>query len=73
MKGHSSYVWCLTKMNDGRLASGSRNGKIIIYNEKTYQPDIIMKEHNDGVCCIIQLNNGMLVSAGKDSLIKVWN
>ena len=71
-KGHSSYVWCLTKMNDGRLASGSRNGKIIIYNEKTYQPDIIMKEHNDGVCCIIQLNNGILASCSMDNTIKLF-
>ena len=46
LTNHTSYVYCLCILNDGRLVSGSSDKSIIIYNNKTYQPDIIIKEYN---------------------------
>ena len=50
----------LTKLKHGRLVSGSSDNSIIIYNKKTYQPDIIIKEHNKYITCIAQLSSGIL-------------
>ena len=37
---HFDNVYCLTIMNDGRLASGGKDFSIIIYNKISYKPDL---------------------------------
>ena len=67
---HTSNVYCLTVLNDRRLVSGSGDKSIIIYNKKTYQPDIIIKEHSGSIYCLTQLSSGILVSCSGDNKIK---
>ena len=73
LTNHTSYIYCLCILNDGRLVSGSSDKSIIIYNKITYQPDIIIKEHNNYICCIIQLSSGILASCSGDNTIKLFN
>ena len=73
LTNHTSYIYCLCILNDGRLVSGSNDKSIIIYNKITYQPDIIIKEHNNYICCIIQLSSGILASCSGDNTIKLFN
>ena len=73
LKAHTSNVYCLTVMNDGRLVSGSADNSIIIYNKTTYQPDIIIKEHSNYVYCVTQLSSGVLASCSNDNTIKLFN
>ena len=70
---HTNCVNCLAVLNDGRLVSGSVDQNIIIYNKKTYQPDLIIKEHNDYIRCILQLSSGQLASFSADKTIKLFN
>ena len=37
LKYHSNNVYCLTKLKDGRIASGSGVNSIIIYNKETFK------------------------------------
>ena len=46
---------------------------IIIYNNKTFKPDLIIKEHKSSVNCVIQLSSGELVSCSDDKTIKLYN
>ena len=69
---HTSCVFCLTIMNDGRLVSGSTDKSIIIYNKETYKPDLIIKEHSDDINCIIQLSSGILASCSNDCSIILY-
>jgi len=68
---HTSYIYCLCILNDGRLVSGSGDKSIIIYNKNTYQPDLIIKEHSRFISCIIQLSSGELVSCSDDKTIQL--
>ena len=70
---NSEIVLCLCLLNDGRLASGSYNNSIIIYNKNTFQPDLIIKEHSGSICCLFQLNSGELISCSMDKTIKLFN
>jgi len=72
LKNHTNLVYCLFLMNDGRLVSGSVDNSIIIYNKKTYQPDLIIKEHKSWLCNIIQLSSGVLASCSDDKTIKLF-
>ena len=72
IKVHTAWVYCLLMMQDGRIASGSGDHSIIIYNSKTFQPDLIIKEHKDYVLCIIQLYSGILASCSRDGTINLF-
>ena len=73
LTNHTNNVYCLCVLNDGRLVSGSSDYSIIIYNKKTFQPEIIIKEYNDYITCIIQLSSGILASCSEDKTIKLFS
>ena len=72
LKVHIDNVLCLIVLNDGRLVSGSRDCLIIIYNKKSYKPDLIIKNHNRAVLCLCKLNSGILISCSEDKTIKLF-
>ena len=37
-------IRCLTVLKDGRFVTGSADNSIIIYNNKSFKPDLISKE-----------------------------
>ena len=73
IKAHKEAIWCAIALNDGRFATCSKDGSIVIYNDKTGRPDLIIKEHQDCVYYILQLSSGMLASCSKDKTIKIFN
>ena len=73
IKAHKEAIWCAIALNDGRFATCSKDGSIMIYNDKIGRPDLIIKEHNDCVYSILQLSSGMLASCSKDTTIKIFN
>ena len=72
LNSHTNNVLCLTLLNDGRLASCGRDYKIIIYNQKTYIPELIIEEHSAAVICIYKLSSGILASCSEDNTIKLF-
>ena len=73
LNNHTSSVWCSTLLNDGRFATGSGDNSIIIYNNKTFKPDLIIKEHSYSVSNLTQLSSGILASCSSDKTIKLFN
>ena len=65
-------IRCSTVLKDGRFVTGSYDHLIIIYNYKTFKPDLTIKEHSDAVYCIIQLSSDILASCSKDNTIKLY-
>ena len=61
LKYHTNYIYCATVLNDGRFVTGSNDYSIIIYNNKTFKPDLTIKEHSDSVSSLIQLSSGIYV------------
>ena len=73
VKYHTSEITCATVLNDGRFATGSYDNSIIIYNNKTFKPDLTIKEHSNSVYSLIQLSSGILCSGSSDKTIKLYN
>ena len=40
---HTDSVYCSTVLKDGRFVTSSFDKSIIIYNNKTFKPDLIIK------------------------------
>ena len=53
-------IYCLTILDDGRLAAGDSNSNLIIYDEETFKPDIIIKNNLNKLYNLIQLKNKYL-------------
>ena len=72
----NNYIYTIIQLQDGRLASGGCDGSIIIYNQKTFEPEMTIKEHSKNIFDIIQLKNGNLVSLlinqNKQNKIIIW-
>ena len=71
IKYHKEVVFCLCVLDDGRLASCSRDCNIIIYNKISFKPDLKIKAHKDIVKCIIKLDSNFLASCSNDKTIKI--
>lgn len=74
IKAHDdSYVQCMLILKDSRLATGSRDTTIKIWNiNYRYKCDLVLKGHTSPVAKIIQLKNYNIVSVDHVSLI-VWS
>ena len=53
LKYHTDAIYCSTVLKDGRFVTGSADNSIIIYNNKTFKPDLKIKEHNRPVACVM--------------------
>lgn len=69
---HTNCINCSILLNDGRFATCSSDHSIIIFNNKTFKPDLTIKDHNSCVYCIIQLKSGILASCSGDKTIKLF-
>ena len=72
-KYHKDIIYFSIVLKDGRFATCSNNGSIIIYNKMTFKRDLIIKEHIGSVNCILQLSSGMLASCSFDKTIKIFD
>ena len=69
---HTKTITCGIVLKDGRFATGSYDHTIIIYNNKTFKPDLTIKEHSNCVRCLTQLSSDILVSCSYDKTIKLY-
>ena len=72
-KYHTADIIYPIVLNDGRFATYSIDKSIIIYNNRTFKPDLIIKKETYAVIYILQLSSGMLASSSTDNTIKIFN
>jgi WD40 repeat protein len=73
LTGHSSSVNALAVLHDGRLASGSRDGTIKLWDTATGSCAITLKGDSSSVNALAVLHDGRLASGSRDGTIKLWD
>ena len=68
-KEHKNLVNILLKLNNGKIASGSRDSTICIFNSKTFEKEMQIKEHKDAIKNLTQLKNNILISCSLDQTV----
>ena len=71
--GHTDPVPSVAWSADGRLASGSQDGSVIIWDLKTGQPAQTLKGHTYGVTSVAWSADGRLASGSEDDSVIVWD
>ena len=70
---HTESINHLSVLKDGRLVSCSDDKSLNIYNIKSYELQLSIKEHSNGILSFTQLNNGLIITCSKDKTMKVIN
>mmetsp|Transcript_2450 Transcript_2450/g.9227 ORF Transcript_2450/g.9227 Transcript_2450/m.9227 type:complete len:1003 (-) Transcript_2450:2621-5629(-) len=73
LQGHSNFVRCMTVLLDGRLASGSGDYSILIWDTSNGICPRILNGHTSFVHYLFVLPGGRLASGSSDSIIKTWS
>lgn len=74
LSGHKAPVLTLTYANDDVLATGSKDGEVIVWNTITGLPQLKITAHKGPVNAVAASPNGNLIAtAGADHKVKVWN
>ncbi len=73
LQGHSKAVTALTLLGDGRLASGSTDQSIKLWDVQTGQCVQTLQGHSKWVRALTLLGNGRLASGSYDASIKLWD
>ena len=71
IKNHSSSVYYISKLRDGRLISCSNDNSINIYKKDTYELEISIKDHKGSVYSFAELKDGRIISCSQDKTMKI--
>ena len=72
LTGHTSGIFGMIQLQDGRLCSASNDYNLRIWNLNG-TCEQILKGHTNAVVAVYQMNDGLVCSAGQDKMIRVWN
>ena len=75
LSGHHGWIYSLQFARDGRrLASGARDGLVLVLDVTGANEPILLRGHTSAVCRVELSPDGQtLVSGGIDGTIKVWD
>ncbi|MDO8954726.1 MAG: protein kinase [Gammaproteobacteria bacterium] len=73
LSGHMDRVRSLIKLSDGRLASGSEDDTIRLWNVSSGECEATLLGHEYGVFSLTELSDGRLASGSGDRTIRLWN
>jgi|SRR3990167_2143076 len=71
--GNTNAVSSLVVLPNGKLASGSSNNTITIWDVETNQCLQSLTGHTDIVRLLVVLPDGQLASGSDDATIRIWN
>lgn len=71
--GHTGQVWSLVTLPDGRLASGSNDGTVKLWDVATGSCSATLRGHTGEVSSLAVLPDGRLASGSYDRTVKLWD
>lgn len=71
--GHTDEVLALAVLDDGRLASGSWDKTVRIWDPAGRAEPVVLTGHTGGVTALAVLDDGRLASGSVDKTVRIWD
>ena len=72
LAGHKRSVYTAAELPHGRLATGSADGQVRVWDAASGEQLKELSAHADGVLALQMLENGTFATASADSTIRSW-
>ena len=76
LQGHTNLVNSVIELRNGKLATGSFDSTIRIWDLDKFEGEDgycrVLEGHDDIVCSLIELRNGKLATGSEDTTIRIW-
>jgi len=69
---HDEKIVCLIELSSGKIATGSYDCSIKIWNLKTFECEDTIRE-NEYVFCLLEFEKNMLLSGTSNNIIQLWD
>ena len=69
---HQGYIWALAELDDGRVASGGRDGSIRIWQGDGVLSGVLTG-HSQSVLGLIEVRPGVIASISRDRSLRFWD
>ena len=74
INAHKSAIWCMIKLSNQNIVTGSSDKLIKIFDIiNSSEPLIKLKGHNGGIFCVGELEKNKIISGSEDRTIKIWD
>ena len=75
IKAHKSAIWTMIVLSDNKIASGSSDKTIKIWDlgESTEKPKINFRGHKGTIFCLGEIENNRILSGSEDRTIRLWD
>jgi predicted 2-oxoglutarate/Fe(II)-dependent dioxygenase YbiX len=69
---HQGYIWTLVELDDGRVASGGRDGNIRIWH-RDGELSGALTGHSQSVLGLVEVRPGVIASISRDRTLRHWD
>src|SRR5207247_1488054 len=74
LEGHTNYVYCVLQFSGTKIASGSNDNNIRIWNLVTMQCEMVLAGHTGGgVLALALWDANRIVSGSGDKTVRIWD
>jgi len=73
LQGHTDRMAPVCSLSDGRLASGSADTTVRVWDVLTYSCVLKLEVHTASVMSVCSLSDGRLASGSDDKTVRVWD
>ena len=70
---HTSTIWGVEQLEDGRIITSSQDNRVRIWNPDDGSVDLVFNEHSGIVYNAIELDDGRIISVSQDNTARIWN
>ena len=73
LTGHTSMIWSMIELEDGKILSGADDRKAIVWNLQEQKEEFTLYEGKNEISSVLQVKSGKVLTGSGEPLLRIWN